>query len=357
MKSLYIASILSILLFLSKNQKPDNCTIYQIGCNSNDCSYEYKFQKGEIFGFEFSKGRGIPCYWELLNQTNFNEHNSIQFIKSYIYDYNIKKYYRALDEETDTEETELFPEIEVEDIKVMDDIYGGSEFYYEIFKALHAANSQTLKYIYTCWDQDIIEKVSINISVCDEIHEEKCIININCSDIESPSKKNCENFITSNEDSKCVFDENNNACIEKKICSLVAIEPEINCEKASTLNIKTKCIYDEDNKRCKEEEKKCLEIDGGATEEICADATTTEEKKICLLDEKTNSCKEEIKKDDKEEEEIKKDSKEEEEIKKDVKEEEENKKDVKEEEVIKKDGGKNNKFSFILLIILLIFLY
>ena len=47
-----------------------------------------------------------------------------------------------------------------------------------------------------------------------------------------------------------------------------------------------------------------------------------------LLDEKTNSCKEEIKNDR-----------------------------GKEEEVIKIDGGKNNKFSFILLIIPLIFLY
>ena len=327
MKSLYIASILSILLFLSKNQKPDNCTIYKIECNSEDCSYEYKFQKEEIFGFEFTRGRGTPCGWELLNKTNFNEHNSIQFINSYSYDYNNKEYHRALDEATDTNEPELLEELLEPEVKPLP-ILGGTELYYEIFKALHAANSQTLKYIYSCWGDDIGNRVSINISVCDEIHEEKCIININCSDIESPSKKNCENFITSNEESKCVFDENNNACIEKKICSLVAIEPEINCEKASTLNIKTKCIYDEHNKRCKEEEKKCLEIDGGATEEICADATTTEEKKICLLDEKTNSCKEEIKKDR-----------------------------GKEEEVIEKDGGTNNKFSFILLIIPLIFLY
>ena len=307
----------------------NNCTIYKIECYSEDCSYEYKFQKEEIFGFEFRRVRGSPCEWELLNKTNFNEHNSIQFIKSNYSDEFNKEYNRALDEETDTNEPEFFPEViepEVEEIGAP--IFGGVVLYYEIFKALHAANSKTLKYIYSCEAQNIDKRVSINISVCDEIHEEKCIININCSDIESPSKKNCENFITSNEESKCVFDENNNACTEKKICSLVAIEPEINCEKASTLNIKKKCIYDEHNKRCKEEEKKCLEIDGGATEEICADATTTEEKKICLLDEKTNSCKEEIKKDR-----------------------------GKEEEVIKIDGGKNNKFSFILLIIPLIFLY
>lgn len=266
MKSLFIASIFSILLFFSKNQKPDNCTIYKIECEGDDCSYEYKFLKEEIFGFEFTRGRGTCYVWELLNKTNFSEHNSIQFIKSYYYDYINKEYHRALDEATFVEEEVIPP------------IVGGSEFYYEIFKALYAANSQTLKYIYACEGQNIVSRVSINISVCDEIHEEKCIIKRKCSDIESPSKENCENSNTSNEELKCIFDEN--------------------------------------NKRCKEEEKKCLEIDHGATEEICADARTTKENTLCILDEKTNSCK----------------------------------------EAIIKDGGKNNKFSFILLIIPLIFL-
>ena len=87
MKSLFIASILSILLFLSKNQKPDNCSIYKIECEGEDCSYEYKFLKEEIFGFEFIRGRGTCYEWELLNKTNFSEYNSIQFIKSYYYDY------------------------------------------------------------------------------------------------------------------------------------------------------------------------------------------------------------------------------------------------------------------------------
>ena len=309
MKSLFIASIISILLFLSKNQKPDNCTIYNIKCKEEDCSYEYKFLKEEIFGFEFIRGRGTCYQWELLNKTNFNEHNSIHLIKSYHYDYINKVYYRALDEASDTSEPE---ETEIEEESI-EPIGGGEELYYEIFKALYAVNPKTLRYIYACEGHDIVSRVSINISVCDEILEEKCIINRKCSDIESPSKENCENFITSNEELKCIFDEDKNKCTEKKICSLVAIEPEINCEKASTLNIKTKCIYDEHNNRCKEEEKKCLEIDGGATEEICAYAETSEVKKICILDEKNNSCKE-------------------------------------------KDEGKNNKLSLILLIISLIFL-
>lgn len=42
----------------------------------------------------------------------------------------------------------------------------------------------------------------------------------------------------------------------KKICSLVTNEPEINCEKVTTLNLETKCIYDEEQKKCKEKKLK-----------------------------------------------------------------------------------------------------
>ena len=47
----------------------------------------------------------------------------------------------------------------------------------------------------------------------DEIYENKCINKIKCSEIESPSKENCENLITSNEELKCIFDENNKKMI------------------------------------------------------------------------------------------------------------------------------------------------
>ena len=63
-----------------------------------------------------------------------------------------------------------------------------------------------------------------------------------------PSKENYENSITSDEETKCIFDENNNKYIEKKIWSLVVNEPEKYYDKATTLNTKTKCVYDEKQK-------------------------------------------------------------------------------------------------------------
>ena len=147
---------------------------------------------------------------------------------------------------------------------------------------------KTLKYIYTCCNDYIYANVYINVSICEEIYEDKCINKIICSEIESPSKENCENFNTSNEELKCIFDENNNKCIGKKICSLVVNEPEINCEKATTLNIKTKCFYDEDQKKCNEKNRTCSEIIEGANNEICASAST--EKNICLYNKNLKQC-------------------------------------------------------------------
>ena len=167
---------------------------------------------------------------------------------------------------------------------------GGSESYYETFKALKEINHpQTLKYIYTCCSSGIIYKnVSINIWICDEIYEDKCINKKICSEIEFPSKEKCENSITSNEESKCIFDENNNKCIEKKICSLVANELEINCDNAITLNTTTKCVYNEEQKKCIEKNRICTEIIEGANNEICASAST--KSYMCLYDKDLKKC-------------------------------------------------------------------
>ena len=150
------------------------------------------------------------------------------------------------------------------EIVILDNpIVGGTEFYYEVFKALHETNSpQKLKFIYECCGNSgkIYTNVSINIWVCDEIYDNKCINKKKCSEIESPSKENCEKATTSD-------------------------DVRLKC----ALNIEG------DNKNCREEEKKCLEIINGATEEICMNATTIEENRICVLDKITNSCTEIIK--------------------------------------------------------------
>ena len=65
-----------------------------------------------------------------------------------------------------------------------------------------------------------------------------------------------------------------------------------NCEKAETLNIETKCIYNESQNKCIEEEKFCNEIDNGATEDICLNAKITKEDAQCIFSEEKNSCEE-----------------------------------------------------------------
>ena len=237
MSFLFVFIFMSFLLFLAKNEKPENATLYNINC-IRDCIYEYKVLKGEIFGFQFSRGRGTCCEWNLLNRSLFNEYYNIQFLKSYTYDYISEENQKTLEKEKEEEEKEGKEE-------KGGIILGGSEFYYETFKALHEKNIPlTIKYIYTCCSEQIYTNVSINIWICDEIYEDNCINKKKCSEIEYPSKENCENSISSDEESKCIFDENNNKCIEKKICSLVANEQEIYCDSAMTLNIKTKCVYD-----------------------------------------------------------------------------------------------------------------
>ena len=320
MNLLSIAIIFSFLFFFTKNQKPENVTLYHINCNQ-DCTYEYKVLKGEIFGFEFSRARGSCCEWELLNRTLLNEFYTIQFLKSYIYDYISENYQKALEKQK--EEEEKRKEEITKPIEPIIELVGGSEFYYEVFKAVHETNSpQKLKFIYTCCSDYIYTNVSINILVCDEIIDNKCINKKKCSEIESPSKENCENFITSNKESKCIFDKKNNKCTEKiisKCLSALNIKDKKECFLLPTSDdVRLKCTLkiEGDNKNCREEEKKCLEIINGATEEICMNAITVEENRICVLDNITNSCT----------------------------------------EIIKEDGGNYNNLSFILFIISFIFL-
>ena len=103
MKFLSFIIVLSFLFFLTNNQKPENITLYNIKCNDN-CTYEYRILKGEIFGFKFSTGRGTCCNWELVNKTLFNENYNIQFLKTYTYDYISEEYQKDLEKQKKEEE-------------------------------------------------------------------------------------------------------------------------------------------------------------------------------------------------------------------------------------------------------------
>ena len=103
MNFLFDFIFMSFLLFLAKNQKPENATLYNINCNQ-DCIYQYKVLKGEIFRFQFTRGRGTCWEWNLLNKSLFNEYYNIQFLKSYTFDYISEENQKTLEKEKEEEE-------------------------------------------------------------------------------------------------------------------------------------------------------------------------------------------------------------------------------------------------------------
>ena len=192
---------------------------------------------------------------------------------------------------------------------------------------------------------DIEENPSLN--KCNEIpttnsYEEKCIYDEKKENVLgkkfvlmlnlSPSIETCQESLTSDKKLKCIFDENNNKCVEKILCNSLEKNSEINCQKAETLNNNTKCIYNEQTMKCEEKEiclfitniideyscisaptsddlrrkcvltiennvkkcqeilKLCSEISNGATEEICSNSLTSKDNKKCVLNNNGISC-------------------------------------------------------------------
>ena len=88
--------------------------------------------------------------------------------------------------------------------------------------------------------------------------------------------------------------EKNRTCTEI-IEGALNVKDEKDCSSLSTSDdVRLKCILkiEGDNKICREEEKKCLEIINGATEEICANSKTSEKNRVCILDNIDNQCDE-----------------------------------------------------------------
>ena len=316
MKLLFIIYIfLLILISFVQNPKPENVTIYKI--DEKSTFYEYKFLKDDSFSFEFSVGRGTCCKWVLQNRAFFNESNSVQFVREHTYDYLSEMCEKSTEED-----------------KHKNCLVGGTNLYYEIFKALkESCEPLTLNYNLDCYGT-IYSNITINISVYDpEINKEenicekkeiceieenpsfsscgaiptsepnkticiydeinnKCMIKKKCIKVDFPSKETCENAIASQEQFICTFDEINNECREIMLCSLVLTNLEINCEKSSTLNIKTKCVYDEKENKCKEENKTCTDFVEEASEELCLNLKTSSENMTCIFNNSSKSCNE-----------------------------------------------------------------
>lgn len=301
MKYLHNLIILISIITFSLEQKPKGIRIFNVNYNKNSF-YEHTVFKNEEFGFQFTRGRGTNCHWEHLEDDELKESNSIQFLYKCIYDY--------ISEENQRQEELAKNYSNSNGISFhYTPILGGSEYYYEVFKALNEKNQpQILKFKYSC-GYNIITEVNIKIWICDEIYKEQCIdndkmkciydtenkkctSNILCDKIEDISKQACEKGITSTPSlTKCTFEKTGNEekCIIKNLCTNSFSEEE--CNSAVALNpITSHCAYDELEQVCTEEKKFCYEIDKDATKEICKNAEAFDINKECVLNNEENSC-------------------------------------------------------------------
>ena len=96
-------------------------------------------------------------------------------------------------------------------------IVGGSEEYYEIFKAVDMTNKNEPEYLHLIYTngKEILKDVFINLWVCDEIYKDQCI---------------------DNDSMKCIFDQENKKCMSKALCDKVEIASELSCKKCCDFN-------------------------------------------------------------------------------------------------------------------------
>ena len=113
-------------------------------------------------------------------------------------------------------------------------VFGGTEEYYKIFKAVDVTNVNEPEYLHLIYTngREIIKDVNINLWDCDEIYKDQCI---------------------DNDTMKCIFDQENKSCISKTLCDKVEIASQNSCENATTSTPSlTKCIYEnsEEQENC-----------------------------------------------------------------------------------------------------------
>ena len=289
MRNNYLFLIFTFIIAFVKAPKPENIPIYNIDSYYNkEGFYEITVFKNEVFGFQFTRGRGTNCHWSHSNHTFLKESNYVRFLNSSTWDY--------------------LSEGNIQ-------IFGGSEKYYELFKALDGGNQpQSLYFTYSC-GEDIYEKASVVVWICDEIYRGQCINNETskcvynkenknciskalCDKIENVSKTSCEDAVTSTPSlTKCYYEKykeganTQEKCVIKKLCGNSLTEEE--CSSAETKNPKTsKCVFDKIQNICKEEKKFCYEIEDSATNDICSSAKVSDANKTCVFDNETNLCNE-----------------------------------------------------------------
>ena len=267
MKYFLLSLILLFSIIFIQAQRPQNIRIFNVEFKEGKLFYEYTVFKNEIFAFQFQILRGNYHYWAHLNDSLLKEPKIITFLNSSSYFWG--------DERIAKTQIVFSPVTNETSIVVIDNhpIVGGSEEYYEIFKALDVTKEpELLHFIYTS-DLDTIGDVSVNLWVCDEIYKDQCI---------------------NNETAKCVYNKESNSCISKTLCDKVKKASKSSCENAVTSTPSlTKCIFEklEEDSNTQENctiKKLCID---SLTEEECNSAVTINPNiSKCIFNKKENIC-------------------------------------------------------------------
>ena len=252
MKYFYPYLILFFAITFVTTPRPKNIRIFNTEDKNGKLFYEYTVFKDETFGIQFMQGRGSPYNWEHLNDSLSKEQKPIIFL-------NTSSYFWTDD---------LVPQTQIRHRPFSNETYiitinneqffGGTEEYYEIFKALDVTNENEPEYLHLVYAdrREIIKDVYINLWVCDEVYKDQCI---------------------DNDTVKCIFDQENKRCMSKKLCDKVEIASQNSCENAVTSTPSlTKCIYENSEEESNIQEnctikKLCV---NSLTEEECNSAIT-----------------------------------------------------------------------------------
>jgi len=169
MRNNYLFFIFTFILAFIQAPKPENIRIFNVDDYYNkEGFYDIVAFKNEIFGLEFKRGRGTNCYWGYSNETFLKESNFVRFLNSSTWDYISEQYQKEL-EAAKNSNNHYIPS----------PILGGSENYYELFKALDGGNqSQTLYFTYSCGG-DIYKKADVAIWIVMKFHKPYNYIKIN----------------------------------------------------------------------------------------------------------------------------------------------------------------------------------
>ena len=145
--------------------RPKNIRIFNTENKNGKLFYEFTVFKNETFGIQFERGRGTAYYWEHLNDSLSKEQKPIIFL-------NTRSYFWADDR---VPQTEIIYDLFSNKTHIITinnwPIVGGSEEYYEIFKAVDMTNKNEPEYLHLIYTdgKEILKDVFINLWVCDEM--------------------------------------------------------------------------------------------------------------------------------------------------------------------------------------------